>query len=325
MTLMFFRVAFILVSAYIGRTVAGDDAPRVGAVAGSVAAGVLVFAEMWVGTKRVLSGFLVALIGLLAGMSLSLLLIKALKALEIGKDHADIVNVAVMWAVCYVTVSFLFRTKDDIKFLIPYLELEKRGPADRPIILDTNVIIDGRIADIAETRILDSEMFVPQFVLEELQAIADSSDKLKRARGRRGLDMLARLRRNEKLKISIRETEAGNGELVDLRLVKFAKTTGGRVMTNDYNLNKVAQLQGVEVININDLANALKPIVLPGEELEVKIVKPGEESGQGVGYLEYGTMVVVEHSREMMGKTVGVLVTSALQTSAGRMVFGKLK
>jgi uncharacterized protein YacL len=226
----------------------------------------------------------------------------------------------------YICVSFVMQTKDDYRFIIPYVEFSKQTKGQRPLVLDTSVIIDGRIADIADTRILESPMIIPRFVLEELQEIADSSDKLKRNRGRRGLDMLNRLRTNEK--IDIRLTDARIGEVeevaeVDHKLVAFAQHFDARIVTNDYNLNKVAQLRGVEVLNINDLANALKPVVLPGEALTVKIIKPGEETGQGVGYLDDGTMVVAEQGRDYIGREMPIVVTSTLQTSAGRMIFGR--
>lgn len=200
------------------------------------------------------------------------------------------------------------------------------GPERHYKILDTSVIIDGRVADICETRIIDSPLIIPRFVLQELQTIADSSDKLKRNRGRRGLDMLNKLQTNDKVEIKISDArlpsieESGD---VDQKLVALAKKIDGRVVTNDYNLNKIAQLRGVDVININDLANALKPVVLPGEAIVVKIIKPGEEMGQGVGYLEDGTMVVAESSRDRINEEVSLTVTSVLQTSAGRMIFGR--
>jgi uncharacterized protein YacL len=228
---------------------------------------------------------------------------------------------------CYLAVSFVLQTKDDVRFVIPYVEFAKEMKGAKPMVLDTSAIIDGRIADIANTSIFESELIVPRFVLLELQTIADSSDKLKRSRGRRGLDMLNKLQSNENIDIRILEVvpersapDAG----VDEMLVDLALQLGGKVVTNDYNLNKIAQLRGVTVININDLANSLKPVVLPGESLQVKVIKPGEEAGQGIGYLDDGTMVVAEGGRDRIGEVVGLTVTSVLQTSAGRMIFGRL-
>jgi uncharacterized protein YacL len=234
----------------------------------------------------------------------------------------------IMIFICYVCVSTLLQTKDDFRFIIPYMEFSKEVKGSRPLVLDTSVVIDGRIADVAETRVIDQPMVVPRFVLQELQGIADSSDKLRRNRGRRGLDILNRLQKSPGVEVKIHDAEipelAGIRE-VDQRLVVLAKHLGGKVVTNDYNLNKIARLQGVEVINLNDLANAMKPIVLPGEGITVKLIKRGEEPGQGVGYLDDGTMVVVEQGAHHLGETVRVTVTSVLQTSAGRMIFGRIE
>jgi uncharacterized protein YacL len=190
-------------------------------------------------------------------------------------------------------------------------------------ILDTSVIIDGRIADIAETGFLDGIVVIPQFVLRELQLVADSGDSLKRNRGRRGLDILQRLQKVASLQVQIVEDDFPGIREVDLKLIELAKLYEGKIITNDFNLNKIAQLQGVEVLNINELANALKPIVLPGESMRVFILKEGKEYNQGVAYLDDGTMVVVDNARKVIGKTIDVSVTSVLQTTAGKMIFGK--
>jgi len=193
------------------------------------------------------------------------------------------------------------------------------------------VIIDGRIADICDTRVIDTKLIVPRFVLQELQGIADSSDKLKRNRGRRGLDILKRMQSNTKIELQMHEgnvpevREGGERIRVDERLVILAKALGARVVTNDFNLNKIAQLQGVEVINLNEVANSLKTVALPGENLLVRVVKPGDQIGQGVGYLDDGTMVVIEQGRAYIGHEVSLVVTSVLQTPAGRMIFGRVE
>ncbi|NRD77503.1 PIN/TRAM domain-containing protein [Bacillus sp. BRMEA1] len=192
-------------------------------------------------------------------------------------------------------------------------------------ILDTSVIIDGRVADICQTGFLEGTIVIPQFVLEELQHIADSSDVLKRNRGRRGLDILNRIQKELAVKVEIYEGDFEEVQEVDSKLVKLAKLTNGILVTNDFNLNKVCELQNVSVLNINDLANAVKPVVLPGEELTVQVIKDGKEYHQGVAYLDDGTMIVVEEGREYIGKRIDVLVTSVLQTSAGRMIFAKPK
>ena len=190
-------------------------------------------------------------------------------------------------------------------------------------ILDTSVIIDGRIADIAETGFLDGVIVIPQFVLRELQLVADSADSMKRNRGRRGLDILQRIQKIATLHIQIVEDDFPAVREVDLKLIELAKLYEGKIVTNDFNLNKVAQLQGVEVLNINELANSLKPIVLPGEIMKVFVLKEGKEYNQGVAYLDDGTMVVVDNARKMIGKNVEVSVTSVLQTTAGKMIFGR--
>ena len=199
---------------------------------------------------------------------------------------------------------------------------EKQGKRSYKI-LDTSVIIDGRIADIAETGFLDGVVVIPQFVLRELQLVADSADSLKRNRGRRGLDVLQRLQKIARLTVQIVEDDYPSIREVDMKLIELAKQYESKIITNDFNLNKVAQLQGVEVLNINELANSLKPIVLPGETMKVFILKEGKEYNQGVAYLDDGTMVVVDNARKMIGKTVDIAVTSVLQTTAGKMIFGK--
>jgi uncharacterized protein YacL len=228
---------------------------------------------------------------------------------------------------CYICISLLLQTKDEFRFIIPYVEFSKQLKGGKPMVLDTSVIIDGRIADICETRFIDAKMVVPRFVLQELQSIADSSDKLKRNRGRRGLDMLKRMQNNPKVDLQLHEgnlSELRNVQKVDERLVVLAKALSARVVTNDFNLNKIAQLQGVEVINLNELSNALKSVALPGENLTVKLVRQGDQIGQGIGYLDDGTMVVVEQGRQYLGQELAITVTSVLQTSAGRMIFGRV-
>jgi uncharacterized protein YacL len=226
---------------------------------------------------------------------------------------------------CYICISLLMQTRNDFRFIIPYVEFAKEVKGLKPCLLDTSVIIDGRIADVVETHIFDGKLVIPKFVISELQAIADSADRLRRTRGRRGLDILNRLRGNPDIDLEIYERELPEfaNQPVDLKLVVLAKHLEGKLVTNDYNLNKVARVHGVPVLNFNDLANALKPVFLPGEHIEVRVVKVGEESGQGVGYLEDGTMVVIEGGREYVGQSVHIAVTSVLQTSAGRMVFGR--
>jgi uncharacterized protein YacL len=197
------------------------------------------------------------------------------------------------------------------------------GPLRRYKILDTSVIIDGRIADVCETGFVDGTLVIPQFVLKELQLVADSADSLKRNRGRRGLDILQKIQKMSGVEVMISDVDFPEIREVDLKLIELARTLQGKIVTNDFNLNKVAQLRGVEVLNVNELANSLKPVVLPGEIMKVFILKEGKEYNQGVAYLDDGTMVVVDNARKMISKTIDIVVTSVLQTTAGKMIFGR--
>jgi uncharacterized protein YacL len=224
----------------------------------------------------------------------------------------------------YLGIITVLRGQDEFSLMIPFVHLDSKGPGEEMILLDTSVIIDGRIADIANTHFLSSKLILPRFVLKELQLIADSSDPLKRARERRGLDVLNAIQSNPNITVKIHELDFPEFNTVDAKLVKMGQVLQAKVFTNDYNLNKVAELQGVKVLNINDLANALKPVVMPGEEMEIKILKEGKEHEQGVAYLDDGTMVVVDNGKRRLGHTVKVTITSVLQTQAGRMIFAKL-
>ena len=204
-------------------------------------------------------------------------------------------------------------------------EEQASNSAAVPKLLDTSVIIDGRIADICETGFIEGKFIIPQFILQELQHISDSSDGLKRARGRRGLDILNHIQKKIDIDVTIVEEDFPHIKEVDAKLVELGKKLGAKILTNDLNLNKVAELQGVHVLNINDLSNALKPVVLPGETIRVFVLKEGKETGQGVAYLDDGTMVVVDNAKRCIGKNVDVIVTSVLQTSAGRMIFTRVK
>jgi len=267
-----------------------------------------------------------AVIGLVVGLIVSALLFPIF----------DVFGGAGGWLSALASVVFGFagarlavmKHKDAAQLVLkrssPSAEQEPTGMKEHKI-LDTSVIIDGRIADICTTGFIEGTLVIPEFVLEELQHIADSSDLLKRNRGRRGLDILNKIQKELDVKVLIYEGDYEEIAEVDSKLVKLAKALRGKVVTNDFNLNKVCELQGVAVLNINDLANAVKPVVLPGEEILVQVIKDGKEHGQGVAYLDDGTMIVVEGGRDFIGAHVEVLVTSVLQTSAGRMIFAKPK
>ena len=293
--------------------------------------------DLQVAQKRVgaLVGiFFGLMMGLLIGMTLNYLVEFIYETYNINAQSSPDLYMAkdgIKWLVnvfcCFISVILVIQTKDDFRFIIPYVEFSKQTKGLVPMILDTSVIIDGRIADVATTNIITSPFIVPRFILNELHNIADSSDRMRRNRGRRGLDMLNKMQQNPDIDITIQEINLTTGEKtepVDHQLVSTAKKMSGKIVTNDYNLNKVASLRGVGVININDLANSLKTVVLPGESLRAKLVKPGDQHGQGIGYMEDGTMIVVEQGRQSIGREIEVTVTSVLQTSAGRMIFGKL-
>lgn len=338
MLLIIIRTVFVLVMAGLGvrtaqvvgeKQMANPYNPYLIFVGTMVAAIAIVVADLLTPRKRIQT-ISAIYFGIVVGVILSDLVKNALEptlAIYLRTEVSNGINGLVMICICYVCVSTLLQTKDDFRFIIPYVEFSKEVKGARPLVLDTSVVIDGRIADVAETRVIDQPLIVPRFVLQELQGIADSSDKLRRNRGRRGLDILNRLQKSTGVEVKIHDAEipelAGIRE-VDQRLVVLAKHLGGKVVTNDYNLNKIARLQGVDVINLNDLANAMKPIVLPGEALTVKLLKRGEEPGQGVGYLDDGTMVVAEQGGYHLGETIRLTVTSVLQTSAGRMIFGRI-
>jgi uncharacterized protein YacL len=266
--------------------------------------------------------------GLVVGLVVTILLGPVVDiTVWIPEKAREPVKVGIAVLTSYLAISLILQTKADFRFIIPYIEFAKQQKGGRPLLLDTSAVIDGRIADVAETRFLDSPLVVPRFVLTELQAVADSTDRLKRNRGRRGLDILNRLQSMAHVDISIQESPvaAKPGEGVDQMLVAMASSVSGRIVTNDFNLNKVAKVSGIEVINLNDLANALKPAFLPGETVEVTVIKLGQEGGQGVGYLEDGTMIVVEDGEKSIGQAVTITVTSVLPTSAGRIIFGRIE
>jgi uncharacterized protein YacL len=231
-----------------------------------------------------------------------------------------------LYAICVYIGLRIGLKKGEEFHLSGWKSFSKKNPrSENPKILDTSVIIDGRIADITETGFVEGTLIIPQFVLSELQHIADSSDSIKRTRGKRGLEILHRIQKQVDVDVNIVDTDFPGVKEVDAKLIELAKEVQGKIVTNDSNLNKVAELQGIEVLNINELASSLKPVVLPGEEMNVKILKEGKESGQGVAYLDDGTMIVVDNGKRQMGKTVDVIVTSVLQTPAGRMIFARLK
>lgn len=301
----------------------GLEGPQAAGAGAAVCAVILFFEHRIreITLKRLIGAAMGSLLGIVGAFLISLVLDKALLGdratlpflelaillwmtycgLVIGAHKGDMLNLSALGGVFGGEIS----TRQQFK------------------ILDTSVIIDGRIADIVETGFLDGVLVIPQFVLRELQMVADSADSMKRNRGRRGLDLLQKIQKDPALQVRIVEEDFPNVRDVDMKLIELAKVYGCKVVTNDFNLNKVATLHGVEVLNINELANALKPVVLPGETMKVFILKEGKEFDQGVAYLDDGTMVVVDHARKLISKTVEITVTSVLQTTAGKMIFGR--
>jgi uncharacterized protein YacL len=284
--------------------------------------------------KRKFSALAGVFFGLLVGMLISWALSPVVDMIK--ETYSIPINptavVAIKWTlaicVCYLTIIIVMRTKDDVRFVIPYVEFAKQTKGARPLVVDTSAIIDGRIVDLCQSKLFDAPLIVPRFVLNELQLIADSADKLKRNRGRRGLDILNKMQADPVIDVEIDDTVIAEVEEVrgvDQKLLMFSKACNGRLATTDYNLSKVARVREVDVVNINDLANSLKVVALPGETMEIRIIKPGEEAEQGIGYLDDGTMVVVEGARNRIGRLLIISVTSSLQTSAGKMIFGKFE
>lgn len=274
-------------------------------------------------TRRVASAVSTLMIGILVGCLVAYFVVQVLRLVLPADDpKVDFYrSFGITVALAFLSVLTILQLKDDFKFVIPLVEFRREGHGNKPILLDTSAIIDGRIADVMDTKILDVAVVIPRFVLTELQQVADSQDPLKRVRGRRGLDVLNRLRKDRGVRIE--DAELPEIEGVDAKLVRLAKNLDARIVTTDFNLNKVAQVQGVDVVNLNDLANALRPDVLPGEKLTVKIIRTGENAGQGVGYLDDGTMVVAEDCASRVGSAVDLVITNVRQTSAGRMIFSK--
>jgi uncharacterized protein YacL len=264
--------------------------------------------------------------GIVIGLVMTAIISLPILVVIPNKIIAVTVSLLVGVALTYLSTAATLSMKEDLRQIIaPAGSEDDKVPQESFKIVDTNVIIDGRIADIARAGFIEGTIYVPGFVLDELQHIADSADNLRRARGRRGLDTLNQMDKEQKLVVRTYDRHAPTSGEVDGRLVQLAKALNGALVTNDWNLNKVAELQGVPVLNINELANALKPVVLPGEEMEVAVVKEGREPTQGVGYLDDGTMIVVEGGRAHLGENVDVIVSSVLQTSAGKMIFAHLR
>jgi uncharacterized protein YacL len=293
----------------------------------NVAAGVLLGVLMIAVEARMRSAEVTDLLGALIGGAIGLGLAKTIGAALFWADTGDnrivFLHSFVLLVFPYLGIAMGARKGEWLEPARLVSLFRDAGPQKRYKILDTSVIIDGRIADICETGFMDGTLVIPQFVLKELQLVADSADSLKRNRGRRGLDILQKVQKMSGLDVMISDIDFPEIREVDLKLIELGRTLQGKIVTNDFNLNKVAQLRGVDVLNINELANSLKPVVLPGEFMKVFILKEGKEYNQGVAYLDDGTMVVVDNARRMISKNIDIVVTSVLQTTAGKMIFGR--
>jgi uncharacterized protein YacL len=326
MDLILIRIAFFLILAlvcYFFRPF--GLSPWTAAATGAAAAVLVVVFELRVralSLRRLLGAVIGSILGIFGAFLFSLVLRSSLPP----GNTQSLLQIFILLLMSYIGLV-VGTSKGDLLNLAALGDLfspERAGVKRSQKILDTSAIIDGRIADIAETGFLEGALVVPEFVLRELQMVADSQDGSKRQRGRRGLDVLQRMQSNSLLTIQIIEDDYPQIREVDLKLIELAKDIDAKIVTNDFNLNKVAHLHNVAVLNINDLANSLKPVVLPGEKMSILILKEGKEYNQGVGYLDDGTMVVVDHARRMIGRSVEISVTSVLQTASGKMIFGKM-
>lgn len=325
MTLLFIRLLFLAASMLIGYQIAGSpEAALTGVVIGGLAGVLVIFSE--IGMRRIsVRGLSSAVFGLFLGLIMSKLLADILVLLGVEQSVLSPLRSIMTLVLCYLSMSIAMRGKDEFNIVIPYVRLSRQDQVESMVVVDTSVIIDGRIIDICKSRFIEGRLVVPRFVLKELQLISDSADPIKRQRGRRGLEVLNTIQKELGVPVAIHEEDFPEIKEVDAKLVKLAKLLEAKIFTVDFNLNRVAAIQGVKVLNINELANALKPVVFPGEAMEIKLLKEGKEYNQAVGYLDDGTMVVVEDARKLIGQTVKVVVSSVLQTQAGRMIFTKVQ
>ncbi len=325
MNLLLARFLFILGSMFIGYQaliIKGNG--FMGMLIGALAALIMILLE--IGLRKVsVSGLSSAVFGLILGLIMAKLVGDAFSLASMDPDLLSRIRVGLTLIFCYLGMVMALRGKDEFNIIIPYVRLRRQDQSQDVILLDTSVIIDGRIVDICKTRFLGGKLIIPKFVLRELQQIADSTDPIKRQRGRRGLEILNTIQNESGMDITIHEQDFTESSEVDAKLVLLAKLLEAKILTVDFNLNRVASIQGIKVLNINELANALKPVVFPGEEMHLKLIKEGKEHNQAVGYLDDGTMVVVEDARRLIGQDVKVAVTSVLQTQAGRMIFTKIE
>ncbi|GHT46213.1 PIN/TRAM domain-containing protein [Planctomycetales bacterium] len=338
MGLFILRGIFLVIAAGIGIFFLNSDSmkpnpysysmwPFIGTMAFAL---LLIFIDVVIPKKRAVwisSIYFGILIGLLLTIILGYALTPLFVSFDAEQQYQSRVMILIGMSLCYFCTSLLVQTKDDFRFIIPYVEFRKNVKGIKPVVMDTSTLVDGRLADIVDTNIMDNVLIAPKFVVEDLQRIANSGDKNRRIRGRRGLDVLNKLQSMQgiEVQIDITDLQEFKGQPDDLKLITLCKYREAKLMTNEYSLNKVAKVHGITVINLNDLATSMKPIFLPGEKLNITVMKRGEEPTQGVGYLEDGTMVVIDDGSRHVNERVAISVTSILQTSAGRMIFAQLE
>jgi len=321
---IFVRLLFVISAILIGFYSAPNESHFIGAGIGCFMGILIVVFE--IGMRRIsVRGLSSSVFGLILGLIISKLVGDAFSLAKLDPEALNYIRVTLTVVFCYLGLLLGMRGREEFSLIIPYVRLRREETSEDLVLLDTSMIIDGRIVDILKTKFIDAKLIIPRFVLRELQQIADSSDPIKRQRGRRGLEILNTLQKSNEGNFIISEEDFPDLKEVDAKLVRLSKVLSAKVLTVDYNLNRVADIQGVKVLNINELSLALKPVVFPGEILEIKLIREGKEQTQAVGYLEDGTMVVVEDGRKLVGTTVKVVVTSSLQTQAGRMIFARLE
>jgi uncharacterized protein YacL len=321
MNVLSVRILFVLASILVGYFTTSHILE--GFIIGTVASGFIILLESLM--RRVsVRGLSSTVFGLILGLIMAKLVGDAFSVAQIPAEILANIRLILTLLFCYFGTLIGLRGKDEFNIIIPYVRLRRQDQAEEVTVVDTSAIIDGRIQDILKTKFLEGKIVIPRFVLKELQQIADSTDPIKRQRGRRGLEILNTVQKEFGLNLSLNEEEFPEVKEVDAKLVKLALLLQAKILTVDFNLNHVASFQGVKVLNMNELANALKQVVFPGEQMQIKLLKEGKEYNQGVGYLDDGTMVVVEEGRKLIGQEIKVVVTSVLQTPAGRMIFTKI-
>jgi len=324
MTLSFIRVFFLMIGGVVGYYIGllMQD-PLMGASIGCLSGLIVIFLEMRL--RRVsVRGLSSMVFGLLLGVFMAKLLADIFSLLPLGVFIHSVVRVVLTLVFSYLGAVMALRGKDEFNIIVPYVRFQRQDTKEGVILLDTSAIIDGRVSDICKAHFLNGRLVASRFILQELQSLADSADDIKRERGRRGLELLQTMKNDPEIDIHIHEDELTDGSDVDSKLITLAKIMDARICTTDFNLNRTATLQGIEVLNVHELVNAVKSVLFTGDTIEVKLIKEGKEAHQAVGYMEDGTMIVVSEARKLIGQSVMADVTSVLQTQAGKMIFAKL-